>query len=83
MEKARNKNKRKRVKIYPFPACSNIVIPQFPQGLIERKGKILSKAYKGRGRPKKTDYEYKSILDLMFDANEIINKRIDNIILSK
>lgn len=50
------------------------------QSVLEIKRKILSKFYKGFGRPKKSDYEYKSIIDMMLEMDTLFNKRVDNLI---
>lgn len=71
------------MKKYPWKKCSNLILPQYPQGLLTMKRKMLGKLYKGRGRPCKLDYEYKSILDIQFEIDTIFNKQIDNKYLSQ
>ena len=69
-------------KRFPWKGCSNLILPPY-YSLLTEKRRMRSNSYKGRGRPKKTDYEYKSVLDLMFEMDEIHNKQIDNLYLRK
>ena len=39
--------------------------------------KLLSERYSGRGRPKKTDYDNKTIFELQDEVNIIYNKKVD------
>ena len=58
-------------------------IPLHPKCVLETKYKFIDRSvYKGKGRPKKTDYEYKDIIDLVSECERMMNKKIDNILLN-
>ena len=65
------------MKKFPWGSSSNIKLPFYSTGLLEQKRRYLSKEYKGFGRPRKTDYEYKSFIDIMFEIDSIVNLKID------
>ncbi len=61
---------------------SSISIPSVESIIKQKRRYINRKRYSGKGRPKKTDYDYKSILDIIFETGEIYNKITDNMVLS-
>ena len=67
------------VKKYSWKGCSNLIMPIVPTSLLNVKRKILSKSYRGFGRPRNSDYEYKSALDLIFEMDVIYNKKVDSL----
>ena len=47
------------------------------------KFKILNRdRYNGRGRPKESDYDWKSLVDLQREYNDTLNKMVDAVFIS-
>lgn len=70
------------MKKFLWKGCSNLAFPTYPS-ILEVKHKMIKQTYKGRGRPRLSDYEYKSIMDVIFEINEIHNRTLDNIYFRK
>lgn len=62
-----------------WKSCSNIDVPKFPEGILTRKIRYIGRSYYGKGRPRKEDYEYKSVLDMMFEIDRIFNLKVSNL----
>ena len=50
-------------------------------GFLDIKYTLLSNRYKGKGRPRKTDYEYKTLIEMQQEIDSLFNKMIDHKIL--
>ena len=70
------------MKKFEWKGCSNLNFPYISTGIMEIKRKYVSERYKGKGRPKKSDYDCKSLKDIMFEIDEIFNKQIEHLYLS-
>ena len=67
---------RKQTK-FPWRAATNIRVPLIPPDLVTRKNKLISNRYCGKGRPRKSDYDYESMLDVLFCMEGIHKKQLD------
>ena len=56
---------------------SNKYCPLASISVLDRKSPMISSRYRGIGRPRKEDYDYKSINELQDEMNELINKKLD------
>ena len=66
------------MKEYPFKGASNLRVPIYPDSILTIKKKYIKETYKGIGRPRNMDYEYKSAMDLIFEMDSLHNKVLDN-----
>ena len=49
----------------------------YGRSILEQKFRILSERYKGKGRPRKTDYDFKSIIELQEETNRAMSQKLD------
>jgi hypothetical protein len=66
---------------YPWNKADNIYTPKSMLSLFEIKRRFLSERYSDKGRPKKTDYDIKSIKDCIFEMDLSYSKKLDDQIL--
>lgn len=46
-------------------------------GILNEKHQILTVRYRGQGRPRNSDYNHKTTLQLIKEANELYNLKLD------
>ncbi|KKN70011.1 hypothetical protein LCGC14_0434580 [marine sediment metagenome] len=51
--------------------------------IFTKKHRFIKNTYKGKGRPKKTDYEYKNMLEIQREIDAVFNKMIDSRIIAR